>query len=396
MQCSKWRSRHWGRRSRWIGWGGLLACGGLAEDGRVPGSLPANGCVSPELVLGSVDVRDQAGLEALRGCDTIHGDLTIYPFADADLRPLGSLLTVTGAFTLGDPYLERPTPAFPSLAGLETLAQVGSLALLGVSAPGLEPLAGLGGFSGVLIADCPQLKSLSGLTFPSELGNVTIANTPLTSLRALRTVRALGVLSLDTTGLHQLDDLEGLREIEHLNLSHNPVLVQLSGLSSLSKLLGVEISSNPQLTGIPDLDGLYRLDSFSVTDNATLQRIGRMPRLIAVDEARIQNNPALQVIAAFATIRDASSIQIDHNPRLAELDLSSLEEVSRELRVAYNPELDGARMTPSLNTRAGAVIIGGNRGDTLGLDPCPWSGDGICVGPPFEQLCALGADSDCR
>jgi hypothetical protein len=45
---------------------------------------------------------------------------------------------------------------------------------------------------------------------------------------------------------------------------------------------------------------------------------------------------------------------------------------------------------------AGAThVIGGNLGDALGLDPCPWSGNGSCEGAPADDLCAPGTDSDC-
>jgi hypothetical protein len=197
-----------------------LACCGRAADGDGPptsapdgvsagvseatspdlGTAPlaADDSRCPQLPLTQVEVHDQSELEALRGCTSIAGDLTIFPFAGADLTPLAQLERVGGTFTLGNRYpVALPPRAFASLEGLESLRSVGSLIVRGVEARSLGPLSGLtqlrnsGGIaplSGyVIIEQCPALTDLGGLdNLDGLLGFVASSDAALVSIRGLR------------------------------------------------------------------------------------------------------------------------------------------------------------------------------------------------------------------
>src|SRR5688572_22214317 len=68
---------------------GLLGCG---QSANAPGpAASASRCATSPSLPGPLTVADQRELDALAGCETIDGDLSIAPFDGADLRPLGSL-----------------------------------------------------------------------------------------------------------------------------------------------------------------------------------------------------------------------------------------------------------------------------------------------------------------
>jgi hypothetical protein len=380
----------------------------------------------PQLPMTQVEVHDQNELEALRGCTSIAGDLTIFPFAGADLTPLAQLERVGGTFTLGDPYEGSPPPTFASLEGLESLRSVGSLVLRGVGARSLGPLSGLtqlgtsGGItplSGYVIIDhCPAITDLSGLDdLEGLLGFIASSDAALVSIRGLRVPRLLNQfeiwdspvndisaaralqtvsisLSLTNTALSDVADLAALADVGELQLSNNLSLTDLSGLAGLWSAHSLAFDGNPRLESVPEFPLLSTRMSLFINDNPLLLEVLGMPRLRSIESARFSDNPLLSRLLALSAVESAGDVYVDGNPALTELDLGRLSQVERFLRITHNAAFDSASVP---RPTGGGVIIGGNRGEPLELAPCPWSGNAMCEGPPEDDLCALGADTDC-
>jgi hypothetical protein len=391
-------------------------------------AAPGEGrCLTNSYTRASVRVRTQAALEALRNCTEVRGNLTIYAFEGADLTPLARLQSVQGTLTLGNPFGQSLEPALPSLAGLASLTHVGGLVLRGVQATSLQGLSKLSsvggsgtdgdaslfvsscprlrdlrgldsavGFQNIYIDQCEELGSLDGLVVGSELGSLSVSQTPLDRLDALKELSQVrGTLAFTGTTMRTAQGLDQLRSADALSFGSNPQLSNLRALNILMQVNQLIVLDNATLQILPDFDSLVTLRRLMVFSNPALQWMGSMPRLQDIESVIIQSNPLLTNVTALSSIQRAASIEIDHNPSLVQLELGALQSVSALLRVAHNPELDASQIaTPPMF--GGPVIIGGNRGDLLSLDPCPWSGDGVCVGPPDDTLCAEGADSDCR
>lgn len=376
---------------------------------------------------GLLEVRSREELEALRGCSSIEGDVAIYPFDTAvDLTPLAELTRVGGMLTLGDLYEDPPAPSFTSLAGLESLRSVGGLSLRGVTARSLEPLAGLveltlstgiiPGTAMIFIDHCPQLESLqgldnlegvrvfiaksnqkltsiSGLRVPAELDLFEIWDSPVVDIDALAPLTSVRhTLWFMETGLTSASALAGLDDVGQLQFYRNRDLTDLSGLSALSSAHSLSIIENPSLASLPDFPRLTSVESIGIASNPALTEVGSFSALRRVHDLSIASNDILQRVLGLSGLESAYQVEVSNNAVLEQLDLGKLLSVEYFLRVTHNPLLDGASV---VRPAAGHIIVGGNRGDAVGLDPCPWSGNTFCEGSPLDDLCAPGTDSDC-
>lgn len=387
----------------------LLACGGAVGDrgdGLVTSSPPEapepTGCASPELVNASVTVGNQAELEALRGCSTVHGDLSVSLFEGVDLRPLSALERVEGVFSLGDENEERAPVELASLEGLESLRRVGSLALRRLTVPSLEGLASLReitrgsdprstygmlivdqcpeltdlrglddltGAESIRVLDNPQLTSLAGLRIEAELGQLSIAGSPLRDIDALKPLRTIiANLELAGTSLPNVAALAGLSEVRgEINISGNAELVDLGGLAALASVQSIRIAENPRLQVLPALPALEKLRRVEISNNESLREALEWPALPTdIDTALFTGNEQLARLLTFSALRYAKALIVECNPKLVELNLGRLEGVEM-LRLANNAQLDGESVPRFPNT---AVEIGGNLGDAAPMGAC--------------------------
>jgi hypothetical protein len=423
-------------RRECIRWCSLLAlvpyaisCGGRGRDAQQRVELPLT-CTDEALAAGSVVITGQSDLDRLAGCESVSGDLTIMPFPEADLRPLGRLEEVRGTFTLGDPYVEADPPlAFPSLAGLESLAGVGTLVLNGVLASSLEPFRGLrrfiyglppsepgvgtlsiahaanlvdlSGLENLEIAGAlyfksnPRLRSLAHLRLPAEMTEVTVEDCPVEDLSAFSAVDSVRSLRLIRTGLKDLGALAGLRTGDVLLLLNNPELVDATGLSSLQEVTSFDVHDNPVLTLLPEVASVRRLGSMSIAGNATLSLGPRFPALRFAESISIDGNARLQAVTGLASLRSVRTLEIRDNPSLEELDLSTLQTIDQSLYIAHNERLSAADLVPALANPPSAMKIAANLDQPTLLDPCPWSTDEVCDAAPLDSLCAPGTDPMC-
>jgi hypothetical protein len=409
---------------------GTGGAGGTLGD-RAPNPSPAplapDESRCPQLPLGQVEVRNRDELEALRGCTSLAGDLAIYPFPGVDLTPLAQLERVGGALTVGDPRGGPPPFAFASLAGLESLRSVGALVLRGVTAPSLAPLSGLAEFAStggivplsayVFIEHCPALEdlqgldnlrglrgfmarsderlvSLRGLRVPSTLEHVEISDSPVSDIGALGELTEVipYALRFTNTALTNVADLARLSRVGELGFESNSNLLDIDGLAGLTSVGAITVIRNRMLQRLPEFTQLASFYTLWIEQNASLRDVPAMPGVQRISRAWVQQNPLLLRALALGAVEGADELYVDGNAELVELDLGRLAQVNSILRITHNPSLDAS----ALPRPAGAThVIGGNLGDALGLDPCPWSGNGSCEGAPADDLCAAGTDSDC-
>lgn len=362
-------------------------------------------------------MEDQRNLDALEGCGVIYGDLVI-SFA-ADLRPLYALRRVIGRLHISPPA----GSGLGSLEGLENLERVeGGMSLASFEGTSLASLSRLTSvateprLSELTLIDCPNLQDLSGLQGVVDLRKLWVSGMPqLTSLNPLTLPRRMESLILDSNP--RLTDIDAVRSVDQINT----VILASTGLSSLgaltnfSRIYALQIASNPLLVDTSALAGLEVIETFSVTQNDRLQTLVAPAGAFNLGDALVEANAALVTISGMANVSTMRSLRVTANPLLGALSLPSLEaveslEVSNNARLAA---LDLARLSGpvgslvivsnpalppplELSSFADNAKIGGNQGEAVGLDPCPWIRDFRCDEPPTTNLCAAGTDtSDC-
>ncbi len=365
----------------------IAACSGSGDvvdlgggSGELEDTVPA-ACAAPE-PNGQVTVVDQAGLEALRGCEELESPLRIMTFAGVDLRPLSSLRVVRGELSIiGD--VNDDTTWLDSLEGLESLERVGGLWLRRFSAPTLQPLRNLSevvggiheqgysqirienasslrtlagldnavGFRQLVVSDNPKLESLDGLQPPSDMDYISLVSNPkLTDIEALSPVRFVnGDLQIVATGIESLDtDFEG---VMILMVKDNPALVAITAFDGVVVASQLHIRDNPQLSQLPEFRNLMILNSLVVVGNPQLRWLPTFPMLEGLSGyqegldnykrmqlLQIAGNTSLQQFVAPPRLQAVTSLIIQDNASLSKIDFGALEALT-ELMIANNPSL---------------------------------------------------------
>jgi hypothetical protein len=357
----------------------------IGADDAAFGSEPKPECRSD--VSTSVATRNQQQIDALAGCEEIHGDLSITSFRGMDLRPLRWLRVVHGGFDVSSEY--RRVPA-ESLAGLQALERVGGLALRNLEVSDLSALVSLTIVAsdpinqnplsdGVIIIDgCNQLRDLSGLAQVTGWSELMLSNNAnLESLNGLyvgRELRRVGLL-----GLPKLRDLTALApvwRIERLSIQ-NTGLEDLDGLEDVIYMGSLEIYRNPNLRSLQPLSMLNTLQDMYVSDNAVLEQLPQASFLIGLGRLMISNNPELRSVPRYhgglgglpARADGAPDTQgvgfqwidIARNPKLSEIALPTNHASGQSVSVYDNQaltdlDLGGLRSVDSLEIRDNASL----------------------------------------
>jgi hypothetical protein len=320
-------------------------------------------CAESPFIEGDVRVRSQQELDALLGCEEIHGDLSIDVFEGTELAPLADLRAIDGNFFIGrfpdfpDELTEEAIAAWQleydrviaiaeadwlsSLEGVESLERVGGLTLNRVSAPSLEAFGGLRlvsggvapgmagflaiasspylvdlsglenvrGFRTLELSDNPALESLDGLTVPSSLDDVTLQENPaLTNIDALSPLETI-IFDLFFVGIAvtNLDALANLKQASRgLALFSNPELIQVDALQGLEGAEFLVFDGNAKLERLPQFENLYTLDGFKAMRNPALESIS----------LNFPNLQAINIVDGTDLVLAASVIEIGENPRL--------------------------------------------------------------------------------
>ena len=337
--------------------------------------------------LGRSSLTSLAGLE---GLEHVSSFLLSGVTSLARLSGLDALLHVE-QFQLGNSALR-------DLTGMPSLRHIGDLFVL--TAPALTGLQGLDDVSinNLWLSDVP-LPTLAGLEQVQLVDGAPLqidAAPQLASLQGLPPVTTLGTLVLlDAPELRDVSALAGLTSLESLTVQHTG-LTDLDAFGNLRQLGGLYVDSNPQLARMDGLGAVEGLKDLFVLNNDALQI---WPSTAVSEQAgyiQVSDNQALTALPGFSSLRSIVALGIENNPSLTELDLSNLEDAD-SLLIRGNAALDDEPLTPlerRLPSNAQVKIVSNLSGPAR-LSPCPWLNDGICDEERAD--CAAGSDpGDCR
>ena len=285
---------------------------------------------------GSVTIRTQADIDALRGCTKIEGSFIVNTdAASLDFSPLNSLRTITQSFIVADdeavpffegsPYAEV-NPNLTAISGFDNLESVGSFRIINnpslVSIPEFPELGG--DVFQFAIIDNPELVSVPEFGGLENVGNIfeISGNNALTSLS--------GFGNLQTVATSD-EGVEALRRFPPLVISDNASLTSVSGFESLVTVRGpFFIDQNASLASVSGFGSLNTASGLTISDNPSLVSIPAFGALESVPGnftgLEIQNNDALVSFSGFENLRNAGFLTISDNAVLTSFpDFGALE-----------------------------------------------------------------------
>lgn len=239
--------------------GGQIAVQQLRYDGRRPANVTAASARTLRLI---------GTPQALEALDDYRQDMR--------MSVVNELLNVFNPFTLaviqktllaGDPLPHAIARTIDSLAGIETLNGVESLALTNVPAVDLGPLASLTSLTELMISDDrvqrrdAPARDLSVLASLSNLRALLLFDCNVKNLHVLRRCKSLRTLYLSDTDVRNLDQILGFSKLQVLHLADRTLLDvskigRLKSLQSLT-LIGAEIASVEPLAALDRLETLF-------------------------------------------------------------------------------------------------------------------------------------------
>ena len=112
--------------------------------------------------------------------------------------------------------------------------------------------------------------------------------------------------------------LDGLTELEHLELANNNSLRSINGLDDLKRLQTLEISNNFRLKNeIEPFTALSELRTLKVVGNYRLRVLPDLNPLTALRELEIVNNERLAALSGLESLHELERLEVRGNGRLA-------------------------------------------------------------------------------
>lgn len=327
---------------------------------------------------GVVRVASNPALQTLAGFELEEHQNWLILQSNAGLLDIENLasLTCLGMFTLHD------SPLVTHLGGLENLEQLGRLRLSFspvlnnldalqelqwipgmVELYGLDSLSslrGLGGLVGVgslLVNECPQLQSYSGLD------SLTVVRDDLwcyfDSFAGLGHLRAVGGdLNLERNG-GTVEGLDAIEMVRYLSLNGD---IDLGGLRPGTLFGGMNISFNATIDDLRALENVHVSEGLYLTANTNLRTLDGFRH---TDEFLLGlglfNNPALTDLSALGGVRAFyDQIVIWGNESLVDFTgLDSVEHIGNRLIIRDTAPFtnDGSVGLESLKTFDGWLIV---------------------------------------
>lgn len=251
-------------------------------------------------VSGDVLIHDCGALVGLGGWEDLVGvggklELNDLPSLTS-LGALGSLASVDGTLAL------RNLPSLVTLDGLDGLVHTRSVRL--EELPSLTTLSGLSGLVsvdyGLFISDANALADLTGLDALRSAATLEVDGAPsFVSFGPLPSLTDVGTVRISRGALQDLAGLDGVTNLERLEIREQGALVNLAGLESLGSVDYLEIELNPALVSTADLSALQAVRSLSIRSNAALMELG-LDALSMVGDLSITDNPNLPECQAVA------------------------------------------------------------------------------------------------
>lgn len=310
---------------------------------------------------GPLLVTSQEQLLALSGCTTIAGGLTIHTFDGIDLSPLVDLRIVGEELRIQAPDASsreafgvtaggNSSEWLTSLAGLEKLAQVGTLTLTGLS------LRDDSQFENLLVSERLIVTSNSGmLNMPSGIvlatdGAVKIEQNPeLRSLDGLQLADVMGFVEInDNAKLLDISALEGVSRVLSVSLSNLPLLDNLLALRNVEAVTSLRIRSVP-IANLGDLQGQPVVSWLSL-DNVAIRSLAPV-RTMQLDSLSLGAVPLLESLVGledYVSLREFS---------LGSSLVTSLEPLRNTMSNLQRVALRGTTALVDVQALGGAVAL---------------------------------------
>lgn len=262
----------------------------------------------------NVTLTTDVDVQALAGCTTIGGSLTVRQSTLTTLSALSSLTAVHGGLLINQ------NENLINLDGLQQLESVGGSVLVTDNGK-LRNMTGLQGLSSIgaaLQVSGSAIRELELANLESIEGDVEIDYNPRLERLALPALTRTTGLAIVGNAALALLDLPALSSVEgNLSVSEHQVLTDLQGLGTLTSVRGsLSIQHNDGLTTTRGLDSLIEVrGDVVISSNADLELI-EFPALESVGRGG-RNNP--DGIGPFA-----AQLYVAYNESLAELSLPSL------------------------------------------------------------------------
>ncbi|KAJ5938806.1 hypothetical protein N7466_001940 [Penicillium verhagenii] len=265
---------------------------------------------------GDTTISSQTDADTLSAdCTTVSGDVTISESYSQSLD-LGSIKKITGTLTCTD------ASNLTSITGASLTSIGGNFTLDGLTTLSELSFAELTSIGSIAWQALPALYSLDFAAGVTEVGDLNILNTALTTLDGI---------SLKTVGQFQIEDNTGLKTVNISNLQNATGLISFAGNLDTLEVDLANLGTGTSMTfrnissiSIPSLETLTGQLGFWGTDFATFSApaLTTTGDLVFTDNSKLSNisMPILKTVSGGFTITRNDDLQV--------IDLPDLETVA--------------------------------------------------------------------
>lgn len=365
----------------------LRAVAGSVRLGRA--ALDLDGLVSLEVVGGLLDIRSAEGVQSFRGLDSLQeiGVLALRSESLSSLRGLEGVHTI-GWLEFGPVPRLEDTSALGQLRSVPEVLEITGEALPSTIVLDLEELGRL------TVRDAPNLTTLA-LGAPTMTGSVYFSDVPQLEEATFAPRGAAGVTLQGvgpSVGLGPLGLAEGttvaVRDADLVEL-----FVGDPGASTSVSVNQFSVERNPALTSIRTAGIADVAWGLVIRGNEALQSLDGMDSLVSVSgRSYIEGNPSLERVDGLTSLRVVEDLEVTGN-RLSAFALPALEE-GRFITVEEEPVLEQVGPLPSLATVTSLTLENNPSLERIaGLDAWVAGGGALNVGqnPSLTDLEGLAA-----
>jgi hypothetical protein len=163
------------------------------------------------------------------------------------------------------------------------------------------------------------LTFIGGFDSLNYVNNVMIVGQNLGSLPFLNKPDSIESLTLQRTGINNIDELSGITYLNFITINDCPNIQNINGVSHLTKMSSLLVSSCPSLTSA-DMPFLTSITHLSLSGLPALTTIDNIPNLRKALQIDIIGNENLQSITGFISLLGVyQQMSISDNPVLEDI-----------------------------------------------------------------------------